>query len=192
LQLSYFHPDNFKPNLARAVAAGLDPERDNYVVRTVAWSSNHDFGKGGIPAAELVRLVEALSRTGRVHISAEGRLPDSLQPWRYRGDVLDLHHVMAFSRAYVGESATMAAEAAVLGVPAVYAISDYRGFVDQLADRGLILRSDGTVDHMLDLVRSAAGKPRDHWLDLRDRAVADWVNVSDYVVDALLRHAPRR
>ena len=74
-------------------------------------------------------------------------MPAALEPLRYRGDVLDLHHLMACCDAYVGESATMAAEAALLGVPAVYGIGDYRGYVNDLAEKGLVQRSNGTFDN---------------------------------------------
>jgi predicted glycosyltransferase len=190
-QLSYFHPDNFRPDRVRAIEAGLDPERDNFLLRIVAWSSNHDIGKQGWSSAQLNELVETLSKRGKVHISVEGELPVELEPYRYRSDVLDLHHLMAHCRAYAGESATMAAEAAVLGVPAVYAIDDYRGFVAQLAGKGLILQSDGTVGSVLAKIDEAlATKPED-WRRLRDDTVSQWINVSDYVVAAINRYRPK-
>jgi len=38
---------------------------------------------------------------------------------------------MAYCRAFIGESATMASEAAVLGVPAVYAAETGRSYTDE-------------------------------------------------------------
>ncbi len=190
-QLSFFHPHNFKPDRARAIAAGLNPDRDNFLLRIVAWSSNHDIGKKGWASVQLAELAQKLSKRGKVHVSVEGELPAELERYRYRGDVLDLHHLMAHCRAYIGESATMAAEAAVLGVPAIYAIDDYRGFVEQLAGKGLILRSDGTVGDVLERLDEALARSPEEWRRLRDAAVSQWTNVSDYVVAAIDRHRPR-
>ncbi|MEX0404936.1 DUF354 domain-containing protein [Aquibium sp. LZ166] len=189
--LAYFHPDNFRPDRDRAMAAGLDPERDNFLIRTVGWSANHDIGKSGLSGPDLIRLATRLSEMGRVHISAEDVLPPELEGFRYRGDVLDLHHLMAHCRAYVGESATMAAEAAVLGVPAIYAINDYRGFIDHLAKIGLVIRSDGTVDDLLRGVDQALARSVSDWRELRDEAATRWTNVSSYVYDAIDRYRPQ-
>jgi predicted glycosyltransferase len=190
-QLSFFHPDNFKPDRARAIAAGLAEDEDNYLLRVVAWRANHDIGKQGWTASELTTLVDKLSVSGRVHISTEDELPPALEKFRYRGDVLDLHHLMAFCRAYIGESATMAAEAAVLGVPAIYAIPDYRGFVEQLANKGLIMQADGTIGNILQNLDNIRERDTEHWRRLRDEAVSQWINVSDYIVEAISRYRPK-
>ena len=186
-RLSYFHPRNFKPDRSRAIGAGLDPDRPNFLVRTVAWSSNHDLGKRGWSMEQLRKLVSRLSALGRVHISAEGGVAPEFEAFRYRGDVLDLHHLMAHCRAYVGESATMAAEAAILGVPAIYGIGDYRGYVDELAQKGLVQPSDGAAESMVELVEGILDRDPQHWLLRRDRALAEWIDVSDYVVNAIDR-----
>src|SRR5690606_14564674 len=46
-ELSYFHPENFVARDDLALTNGWDPERDNFLVRTVGWNANHDIGKSG-------------------------------------------------------------------------------------------------------------------------------------------------
>ncbi len=136
--LSYFHPAVFRPDRSRAIAAGLDPERANVLVRLVSWRANHDLGKSGWTADQAGRLVAALASRVRLHVSTEDQVPPALAPYVWRGDPAALHHLMAFCDAVTGESATMACEAVALGVPALYAGVDFPGYVQGLARRGLL------------------------------------------------------
>jgi hypothetical protein len=57
-----------------------------------------------------------------------------------------LHHFIAFCTTLVGESATMASEAAVLGVPAFYIADTGRGYTDEQQRRyGLV--ENFTLEH---------------------------------------------
>ena len=120
-ELSYFHPSTFRPDRAEAVALGLDPERANVFLRTVRWGANHDLGKTGWSAETAADLVAALAPHAALHVSAETEPPAALRPYLWRGDPDRVHHLLGCCDAYVGESATMACEAAVMGVPALYA-----------------------------------------------------------------------
>ncbi len=137
-ELSYFHPDAFCAERETAVALGLDPGRPNIFVRTVRWGANHDLGKTGWTESQAAALVEVLAPRARLHVSAEGEPPGPLRPYLWRGDPERVHHLLAFCDAYVGESATMACEAATLGVPALYAGVDLPGYVAGLDRRGLV------------------------------------------------------
>ena len=53
----------------------------------------------------------------------------------------DVHHLLAYAQILVGESATMASEAAVLGTPAVYIATTGRGYTDDQEARYGIVRS---------------------------------------------------
>jgi len=97
----------------------------------VSWKANHDIGEHGWSRALLAGLVQRLSAAGKVLISSEADLGAEFEPYLYRGRVSDIHHVMAYCRAFIGESATMASEAAVLGVPAVYAAETGRSYTDE-------------------------------------------------------------
>ncbi len=137
-ELSFFAPSVFRPDRERALAAGLDPARANIVMRLVEWRANHDLGKAGWSDAEAEAIVASLAPKAKLHVSAEGALPDALAPHRYTGRTADIHHLMAFSDALIGESATMASEAAALGVPALYAGQDFPGYTEGLARAGLV------------------------------------------------------
>lgn len=190
--LSYFHPSSFKANRDVAIANGLDPERDNFLVRLVAWRANHDIGKSGLAPDAVRELIGRLSSRGKVHISSERALPADLERYRYAGSPLQVHHVVAHCRLYFGESATMACEAALVGTPSAYASTDSLGYVNDLIDCGAIRRVRETdaeslvrhVDAMLAEDRTATAAARDRWL----QGKADWGRA---VVEALDRHALR-
>jgi predicted glycosyltransferase len=189
-ELSYLHPQRFSPERSRALASGLDPERDTFFLRTVSWRANHDVGEQGWNRELLERLVAKLAALGKVLISAEASLPDNLQRYRYTGRVSDVHHLLAFSRAFIGESATMASECAVLGVPAVYAAHTGRGYTNEQETRyGLVTNVRAldwtTLEAAIDRILTA---PLGKWQSGRARLLADTIDVAAFVTHCIETH----
>jgi len=186
-ELSYLQPQRFRPERERALAAGLDPGRPTYLLRLVAWTANHDIGDSGLSPAAVAALVARLSAAGRVVISSETPLPPDLDALRFRGRVSDMHHLMAFCAGYFGESATMASECAVLGVPAVYAANSPRGYTDEQESRYGLVRNVRSLDPTkLDaacdwlLAQSPAAMQ-----ERRARLLAESVDVAGFVADTV-------
>lgn len=190
-ELSYFHPENFAPDRARAKAAGWDEDRPNFLVRTVRWGANHDIGKSGWSDQELGALLDHLAARGRVHLSSERPMPDQFQQYLYRGAKSDLHHLIAYCSLYVGESATMAHEAAVLGCPAIYDGPDHPGTTLSLAAAGLLeaLRQPGG-DALIAAVERNLGEPRRaEFSQARSAYLERQGNLAIFIVTAIERHA---
>ena len=138
-ELAYLHPERFTPDPAIARAAGVEPDEPYFLVRFVSWQASHDIGETGLTPDVKRQLVEKLSARGRVLISSEGPLPHDLECLRFASPPEQIHHVMAFANLLVGESATMASESAVLGVPAFFISETGRGYTDeQQARYGLV------------------------------------------------------
>ena len=123
---SYLNPLEFRPDPVLVQAEGIDPQRPYAIVRLVRWGAAHDRGERGVTAADARALVERLARHLPVYVSAEGPLPPELEAHRARFRVDRVHHVLAFAALVVGESPSMATEAALLGVPAVL-VSSWAG-----------------------------------------------------------------
>ena len=119
LEWSYLHPDSFTPDRAAVRAEGIDPDQPYAVARFVRWAAVHDRHEAGLTPGEAVKLVRGLARHLRVYLTSEAPPPVELRPYLTRLRVDRIHHVMAFARLVVGESPSMATEAALLGVPAV-------------------------------------------------------------------------
>ena len=130
-ELSYLHPNRFKADRQKAVALGLDPLTKNYLIRTVSWQASHDINEKKWSSELLARIVELLKKSGKVFISAEGGLPHDLREYAYVGPPEQIHHLMGNVDLFVGESATMASECAVMGVPAIYLAATSRGYTDE-------------------------------------------------------------
>ncbi len=176
--LSYLHPSAFRPDRDKAVAAGLDPERDNFFVRVVAWRANHDVGKAGWSEEVLAAVIGDLSRRGRVHVSSEEPLPEAFAEYAYRGPKSDVHHLLAHCRLMVGESATMACECGLLGTPAIYAGRDFPAYTLDMEDACLIRNlRHATVDTMLAAIQTWLAQPKAQTAAARDayaEACPDW------------------
>lgn len=132
MELLYLRPNVFEPDETKLRVAGIQPGERFSFVRFVSWKAGHDYGANGFTEARKRRLVAELLRFGRVVISSEAPLPEDLEQYRLRIDPLDVHHFLRYAAVFVGESATMASESAVLGTPAVYVDPVGRGYTDRL------------------------------------------------------------
>jgi len=190
-ELSFFHPENFRVDDELAAQNGWDASVDNYFVRTVRWGANHDLGKQGWDDETLKALIDRLASHGRVHISSERALPDRFAKFTYQGKKSEVHHLVGKCRRYVGESASMAHEACILGAPAIYDGSDHPGTTRQLAGFGmLVARRQPGREGLLATVEDMLGKEKRSKLAERRQAyLGSRANLAGYIVDAADRHA---
>jgi uncharacterized protein len=192
-ELAYLHPSRFTPDAEIVRAAGVDPEAPYFLLRFVSWQASHDLGEKGFSLEMKRGLVDQLAAHGRVLISSEQPLPQDLNQYRFSAPPHQIHHFIAYARMLVGESATMASEAAVLGVPAFYIADTGRGYTDELEQRyGLVFnfkRADAHTagEKIEELLRdqSFANKVRAAHKQLLDERIdaTEWVlNYVDSVV----------
>ncbi|HUP48271.1 MAG TPA: DUF354 domain-containing protein [Thermoanaerobaculia bacterium] len=167
--LSYLAPDRFRPDPLILGDHGIDVERPFIVLRTVAWSAAHDIGVERSGPDDLRAAVIRLGGHGRVIISAEGPLPNDLEPLRNPVPVEQVHHLLAHARLFIGESGTMAAEAAVLGTPSVFCNPLRTGYLRSLEGLGLVVLEDRLSD----------GIDKAENLLLRDDLLSDWKTKRD-------------
>lgn len=130
-ELAYLHPDEFTPDPSVLARYGLTPDTKYALIRFVGMGALHDYEEEGFSAEDKRRLVQALLPHARVFISSEAPLPPDLEPYASPFRFEDIHHVMAFAALVAGESATMASEAAVLGVPALFISRAGRGYTNE-------------------------------------------------------------
>ncbi|MFQ5524848.1 MAG: DUF354 domain-containing protein [Thermoanaerobaculia bacterium] len=192
-ELAYLHPDRFTPDRRVLADAGLDGELPIYVVRFVSWEASHDIGEKGFSIAQKRRLIELLSTRGQVLLTSEGPLPEGLESYRSRVPIGDIHHALACADLLVGESATMASEAAVLGTHALFVSKTGRGYTDeQERDYGLVHNfSDAEAEKALAEVETllALGDLKGDASRRRERLLADKIDVTGWMVDYFERDA---
>jgi len=190
-ELAYLHPDRFRPDPAVLDQAGLKEGQPFSLVRFVAWASSHDLKQTGFSRPGKAALVKRLAGFGRVLISSEAPLPPELESYRLRLSPGKVHSLLKFARLLVGESATMASEAAVLGTPAVFMSPVGRGYTDELErEYGLCftLHREGEV---LDKVAELLARPdlRADWAAKRDRLLREKIDVTEWLVRRVERAA---
>ena len=120
MELFYLNPKYFTPDISVINSYGISSEERFFIVRFVSWNASHDIGQKGFSFESKINLVETLEKYGKVLISSEGQLPESLKKNQIKIRPEHLHHFLAFATLYIGEGSTTASECAVLGTPSIY------------------------------------------------------------------------
>jgi predicted glycosyltransferase len=138
-ELFYLHPNRFRPDAERLARLGLALEPPYAIIRLSALHAYHDVGKRGIGEMLLRQLLALTAGRVRLLISSEKSLAPEFE--RHQLDIPPetMHDALAYARFFLGDSQTMTAEAAVLGVPA-FRLSDFVGrlsYLEELQRYGL-------------------------------------------------------
>jgi predicted glycosyltransferase len=186
-ELAYLHPNRFSPNSAVFDKLSLKYAEPYALVRFVSWSAHHDIGHKGMSVEAKKRLVAQLSKYLVVYISSEGKLSPDLQKYQISIPPEDMHDVLAFAHLFVGESATMASECAMLGTPALYMNSQEFGCTNDQAQYGLLelfQESEAAQDAMIKRAVEIAAEPtykKKHEAK-REKLLADKIDVTAFMV----------
>ncbi len=195
-ELAYLHPGRFSPDISILNDLGVELGEKYVIMRLVSWNASHDIGHKGISMENKIKAVNAFEQYAKVFISSEQPLPDQLEKNRIRIAPYRIHHALAFASLVFGESATMAAEGACLGVPGIYLDNKSRLYTKELEEKyGLCYNySESVYDQELaiqkgcrllkydkdDLKREFAGK--------RSRLIAEKVDVTAFLVRFIEKH----
>ena len=183
-ELAYLHPDRFEPDPTVLEEVGLDPETSFAVVRLSSWDASHDVGHGGFddPRAVVDRLEDAGLH---VLLTAEGEPPSELASYQFETSPDRMHDLLADADVVLSEGATTAAEAAVLGTPAVYVNPLSLGYTVELEEEyGLLFEYTDEERHArgLEQAVSVVEEPAETWDRRRERLLADRIDVTELVV----------
>ncbi|HLF18313.1 MAG TPA: DUF354 domain-containing protein [Candidatus Omnitrophota bacterium] len=188
-ELAYLHPKRFTPDEGILKELGLSREENFFVVRFIAWDATHDAGHKGFSPEGKRKLIETLKRRGRVFISAEASLPAEFEAYRLAINPAKMHDLLSLARLYIGEGATMATEAALLGTPSIYVSSLHHGVHKELSDRyGLLLtctEEDKALEKLNELLSDPSIKQK--WQQRRARLLKEKVDLTQWLVDFVER-----
>ncbi len=186
-ELAYLHPDRFVPDPDVVRSAGVDPHQPFFVLRFVSWQASHDVFETGFNLDLKRRVVSILEVHGRVLISSEGDLPPDLERLRYPGRPEQMHHFLAFASLLVGESATMASEAAALGTLALYIADTGRGYTDELEARYQLVKNftltevEKAIQFMEDLLKEPSLKAIA--AERRTKMLSERIDATSWLID---------
>ncbi len=118
-ELAYLHPNYFKPDLSVLSKLGLEDGEKYSIIRFSALKAHHDINERGISKTQAEIIIEHLLHYGKVYITSEKELPANLEPYRLSLAFSEFHSFLSYANVLVCDSQSVAAEAAVLGVPSV-------------------------------------------------------------------------
>jgi predicted glycosyltransferase len=163
-KLAYLHPKYFYPDPSIKCKLGLNHHQFYFIIRLVSLTASHDRGEKGINFDALIRIIEKLSENGRVFITSENTLPKELEIYGYKLDPTDIHDALYYSNFFIGDSQSMAVEAAILGVPSIR--------INSFAKRISVLQE---LEHKYELCSSFFPSQEEDYLDLIDK----WIKTND-------------
>ena len=187
-ELLYLHPNRFTPDNSVRRELGLKPDERYVIIRFVGWNATHDLGNNGISPENKLCAVRAFEPYARVFISSESPLPKELQAYRFPLRPERMHDAEAFAALVFGESATMASEAAVLGVPSIYIDTIGRYYTRELESRyGLCHNFTESPEDQLRAIDKGveilSGKTSTDYKAARAQLLKDKIDVTAFFVD---------
>jgi predicted glycosyltransferase len=194
-ELAYLHPDRFTPDPAKLAMYGLDTDHPYVVLRLPSLLSSHDNREVDTPSETWLRWISATRETRRVVISSERPLGTDLDAFRLEGPPVDVHHVLAHADLVMGESATMAAEAAVLGTTAILVGATSRGYIDDIESRYGLIRyfTPDRIDDALDTARVVLDSPDSAAVtEAHSELIDAHIDVTSWLTDHLLTASTNR
>lgn len=115
---TYLSSFYFKPEQNVLNKLALKAQEKFFLVRFVSWNANHDINQYGFNLEQKRKLIRSLEKFGKVIISSEAPLEQNFEKYKIAAHPKDIHHLLYYADMYIGDSQSMATEAALLGTPA--------------------------------------------------------------------------
>jgi len=145
-ELAYLHPAQFQPDSSIMARLALSNKDVFSLVRFVSWKATHDIRNQGISWKQRRWILKQLSQHGRVFVSSEHPLPEEFRQYRLPVEFHKFHDALAHAQLCFSEGATVAVEAAVLGIPTVYVNSHRIGRLQYLEQKYQLARNIPDLD----------------------------------------------
>ncbi len=113
----YLSSDVFRPD--PSIITKYQLKQPYVLFRFVGWNANHDVNNRGLTNQQKLTLIEEASKYMNVYVSDENTTDVEFEKYKLKTPVAVIHHILSFADLYVGDSQTMATEAALLGTPTI-------------------------------------------------------------------------
>lgn len=184
----YLAPQVYSPDSLVVERYGLC--RPYAVLRFVGWFANHDVGNNGFNSQEKQTLVQEIAKNMTVYISSEKELPAELWQYKLPTPASLIHDVLSYADLYVGDSQTMAAEAALLGTPAIRSNSfvgpnDMSNFVVLQEKYGLLYNIASPTEAIQMAQQLSVHSHKEEWIQKREKYYNQVGDVNTQIVSLL-------
>jgi len=157
-----------------------------FILRFNAFKAHHDLREGGMNIRQKRKLVELLSKYGRVFISTEAEVDNEFAEYKMPIATEDMHDFLYYAQMLVSDSQTMSSEAAVLGTPS-FRCNSFVGRIAYLEEEekrygltyGFLPRQ---FDWMLEKIKHFLQQPnlKSEWQQRRQRMLNDKIDVTSF------------
>ncbi len=186
-ELAYLNPANFAADTHFKKRLGFDNNEDYILIRLVNHGAMHDMFSGKWDAKSKFDFIKKLAEAYPVIISSEVPLPARLEQYRFKLPETEFHQAIANAKLVVGESATVATESAVLGVPAIFIDYNTRGYIVEIENKYRLVKHfkpapdelKKAEDLVHDVMRSSAGKEYQH---NRQKLLSEKIDIAAFMV----------
>lgn len=191
-ELFYLHPKRFQSRERNPVmSVGNKPY---ILIRLSSLKAHHDLHERGMADSALEQVISILEPQYSVFISSEKPLRPEYEPYRLEIPVSEIHPCLAGASLVIGDSQTMMAEAAVLGVRSIR-ISSFIGrlsYIEELGRRGLCFSlSPEKIDELPALVNSVLEVSSEEMNRRRDLLIKETVDPVDFFWDEIMQELYR-
>ena len=182
--LFYLHPSVFK--VAKNIRELLQISKgEKFVVfRFVSFRASHDVGHSGMSDDDKIKLINLFNdKRFKVFISSEGALPDNLKKYSLQLPPEYIHSALFEADMFIGESGTMATEAAILGTPSVLINSLDAGVFKELVACGLLYHIK-TMDAIVEIVKDfdLGEDLKEKHIINRDRLLSEKIDLTKFLI----------
>jgi predicted glycosyltransferase len=190
-ELAYLAPKYFSPNVSTLHKYSLQPYK-YALLRMNDFHAYHDISHTGISNEVKNSIVSLLEQQGLcVLISSESNLDIQYSKYQIKIDPIDIFDIMNFAYVYIGDSQTMASEAAVLGVPSIRC-NTFKDKISYLKELEITysltkaFRPDEDKDMLVYLKRIITNPNiRDEWEKKREFMLSQMEDVNAYILNFL-------
>jgi len=186
-ELAYLHPNYFKPDPSVLDDLGLSKNDKFTVLRFVSWDASHDIGQWGLDLKIKQRYIGELEKYGEVFITSEAKLEKELDKYKPRISPEKIHDLLHYATLYVGEGATMATEAGILGTPSIYisSLAGTMGNFEELEKKyGLVYsfrNPDMALEKALQILKDEKVKAK--WQKRREKLLNEKMDVTKFMTE---------
>jgi predicted glycosyltransferase len=187
-ELAYLHPKYFQPDIEKVKRLTNYPDEKYFIIRFAKLTAHHDIGKKGITYELAEQIINKLNLQGKVYITSERELEPEFEKYRLKIDPSNMHHALAFASLYIGDSQTMAAEAAVLGIPSIR-FNDFvgkLGYLEELEHKyeltyGIKTSEPVELIKKIDQLLTIPNLKKE-WQKRRNKMLSDKIDVTAFMV----------
>lgn len=186
-ELAYLHTNYFEADPDVLGQVNLSPNDRFIIIRIASWNAIHDVGHHGFKnPKEIIEFVETLQSHCKVLLTSELNIPE-LKKYTIELPPEKIHHLLAFATMYIGEGATMASEAGVLGVPWIFIYSKRLCYLDDQEENYGLGYTVSDSKQALEIALNLLKKPnlKNEWAEKRRAMLRDKIDVAEFMTELI-------